>query len=369
MNICIEAHPLNTKQRAGLVTYTEGLINGLERNDKENNYSLAYYSLRRTPEQMPGTLNDSFKKHVIRVPDGRYPGRKFLIDDVFLPGFLRKKNIDVFHRLVGYRMPSCKGVYKVITVHDLRTLAIGDNYKKQNVANYKKALDTADKIVVVSKCTKDDVVRYFNINEKKIIVTHLAASDMFRPVENSCIEEVRRKHKINGPFLLAISPVPRKNAQRIIQSFAKCKFKDDFVLALVCKHDIEKHESLAQELGVRSRIVFLKEVNDPDIVALYCGCHCFVFPSLYEGFGLPIIEAMQCGVPVITSNVSSCPEVAGDAAILVNPKSVEEITDAMDQICSDNSLRESLVVKGYDRAKMFSWDKFALVMKDVYLMR
>ena len=138
------------------------------------------------------------------------------------------------------------------------------------------------------------------------------------------------------------------------------------MLVLCCKLNMEHYKALADELGILERIVFLEDVSDDDLISLYSGCHCLVFPSLYEGFGLPILEAMRCGAPVITSNVSSCPEVAGDAAILVNPYNINEITEALNQIGKDQMLRKNLMEKGFKRASLFSWDKMANEMKQIY---
>ena len=126
--------------------------------------------------------------------------------------------------------------------------------------------------------------------------------------------------------------------------------------------------SCAESLGVKDRIRILDRLNDEDIVSLYSACRAFVFPSLYEGFGLPILEAFQCKAPVITSNVSSCPEVAGDAAILVDPENAGEIASAMDQLCTDEVLRKGLIGKGLRRAGQFGWDQFAREMEKVYAL-
>ena len=122
--------------------------------------------------------------------------------------------------------------------------------------------------------------------------------------------------------------------------------------------DVDKYKELCCSLGIEDSVLFINSVSDEDLVALFNGCYCFVFPSLYEGFGLPIIEAMNCGAPVLTSNLSACPEVAGDAAILVDPNNPDEISDGLNQICGNTSLRKSLIERGRERAKMFSWDKF-----------
>ena len=368
MNICIESHLLNHPRRSGVMTYTEGLVNGMYAHDRENNYKLLYYSLRRPAETMPGPAGPNFTKAVLRVPDQAFWGRRSLIDRVLLPRFFKKPKIDIFHRAVGYTMPQSKNVFKILTVHDLRTLTIGDNYAAQDVRHYENVFTIVDCCVVVSECTKRDLIEHFKIDEKKVKVVHLGADERYKPAPKESVDAVKKKFHITGPYFLSVGSVPRKNIDGIIKGFAACRYNKDHQLILNCKIDIERYTKLNEELGLKERVIFVKNVNDDDLVALYSGCRCFVFPSFYEGFGLPIIEAMNCGVPVITSNVSSCPEVAGDAALLVDPRKTDEIGNALDQICRDERLRQSLIEKGFKRATMFSWKKFAKGMKEVYSM-
>jgi len=368
MNIAIEAQLLNHPKRSGVMTYTEGLVNGMCANDKENDYSLLYYSLSRKPQDMPGPARAHFQKTVLRVPDREFPGRQWALDRLFLPAFFQKNKIDIFHRAVGYTMPRSNKVFKILTVHDLRTLTIGDKYAAQNVRHYQETLSIIDCCVVVSECTKRDLIEHFKIDEKKIKVVYLGADERYKPAPKEAIDTAKGKFKITGPYLLSVGSVPRKNIGGIIRGFAGCKYKNDYQLVLNCYMDVEKYAELCRSLGVRDRVVFINSVGDDDLVALFSGCHCFVFPSLYEGFGLPILEAMKCGAPVITSNISSCPEVAGEAALLVDPGKTNEISDAIDQVCGSDTLRKTLVDKGFARAKMFSWDKFAEGMKNIYAL-
>lgn len=366
MKICIESQLLNHPIRSGLMTYTEGLVNGVSRLDNINEYLLAYYSLKQKGENMPGPTKANFKKMIVKAPDRVFPGRDFFIDQIALPGFFKKNHIDVFHRTSGYTMPRDKNVYQILTVHDLRTITIGDQYSAQNIANYKKTLLSVNLVVVVSECTKRDLIEHMGMNERKIKVVYLGADARYKPASESEVKKVKLKFNIDEPFLLSIGSVPRKNIDGIIRGFAGSKVTDKFKLVLGCKNDLEKYKSLAEELGVTSRVIFAKNIPDDDIVSLYTGCHSFVFPSLYEGFGLPILEAMHCGAPVITSKMSACPEVAGDAGILVDPNNINEISSAINDICQNTVLRESLIQKGYGRTKLFSWDKFATEMVNIY---
>jgi glycosyltransferase involved in cell wall biosynthesis len=366
MRVCIEAHLLNHARRSGVMTYTEGLVNSLYAHDRENQYALLYYSLRRRAEDMPGPGKDNFTKAVARVPDQMFWGRQSLLDKVFLPAFLKKHKIDIFHRAVGYTLPESKKVFRILTVHDLRTLTIGDRWAAQNVGHYRKVLSAVNLCVVVSECTKRDLMEHFAMPEKKIRVVYLGADKRYKPAPPDQVEAIRKKFRLKGPYFLSVGSVPRKNIDGIIKGFAGCRVKKDYQLVLNGKIDVDKYTRLAEGLGVKDQTVFVKNVSDEDLVALYSGCHCFVFPSLYEGFGLPIVEAMNCGAPVITSNISSCPEVAGDAALLVDPYKIPEISSAMDRMAEDQWLRKTCITKGFERAKLFIWDKFAGQMKTIY---
>ncbi len=368
MKICIESNLLNHHKRSGLLTYTEGLVYGLYENDKINDYTLSYCSLQRKAVDMPGPSGINFHKEVLRVPDREFWKRQFMIDNLILPGFLKANHIQVFHRPSGYTMPAAKNVFKVLTIHDLRTLTIGDDVWKQNNINYQKALNTIDMCVVVSECTKQDIIKHFKMDEKKIKVIYLGADKRFQPSSPESIKMTLAKYQLNEPFLLSLGSVPRKNIDGIIRGFAASKSNKEHILILSCNLDTKKYTELAESLGITKRVRILDKLTDDEIVTLYSSCRAFVFPSLYEGFGLPILEAMKCGAPVITSNISSCPEVAGNAAILVDPHSERELGAAIDTICTDNAYRNNLIQMGFERAKLYSWDNFAQEMKKIYAL-
>jgi glycosyltransferase involved in cell wall biosynthesis len=366
MNICIESHVLNHYRRSGLMTYTEGLVYGMHKFDHMNKYSLVYYSLHRKAHEMPGPTGNNFHKAVLRVPDREFKGRQRIVDQLVLPLFFKKNKIRIFHRTSGYTMPSSKNVFQILTVHDLRTLTIGDSTWAQNISRYKKTIEALDLCVTVSECTKKDLVERLGIKENKIKVIYLGADERFKPAPKEDIENIRRKYQLNEPFLLSMGSVPRKNIDGIIRGFALSQSRKNTLLVLSCNSHIEKHKELAQSLGVGERIRILDKLIDSEIVPLYSGSSAFVFPSLYEGFGLPILEAFQCQTPVITSNLSSCPEVAGDAALLVDPHKPEEIGGAIDQIHQNSHLRQTLIEKGIERSKLFNWNKYAQETKKIY---
>ena len=226
-----------------------------------------------------------------------------------------------------------------------------------------------DWVVCISQKTKEDLCNYRkDIDPRRVFVTHLGASKWFYPCKDSrAITTVRAKLKIPAKrYVLSVCTLePRKNLAHLIRCFAQLIQQErlpDLHLVLVGKLGW-KYESIFSEFndaqGLRDRIIITGFVADDDLAALYSDALFFVFPSLYEGFGLPPLEAMQCGVPVITSNTSSLPEVVGNAGIMVDPRDGDGLCEAMLRLASDGSLRAELAGKSLDQAKHFSWAQCA----------
>ena len=220
-----------------------------------------------------------------------------------------------------------------------------------------QVLNQAEHIICNSQSTARDIVKFCNIPSNKITPILLAYdSKHFRPV----IEETSHSESLNPYFLYIGRHDPYKNISRLISSFANLLSNQEYQLWLVGPSDDRYTPDLkkqVQELGITDRVKFLDYVPYDDLPKIIRGAIALVFPSLWEGFGLPVLEAMACGTPVITSNLSSLPEVAGDAAILIDPYKVEEITDVMQAIANDAGLRSHLSQLGLARAKLFSWEK------------
>ena len=214
----------------------------------------------------------------------------------------------------------------------------------------------ADAIIVDSQSTKSDILAFFSIPEDKIHVVHLA-SDM-KPVN----ARLSPKYGIRGDYLLYVGTVePRKNLLRLIEAFTQLDQELKLVIVGVSGWD-----NRAVYKSKNPNIIFTGYVSEEDLPAFYCNAKLLIYPSLYEGFGLPILEAMNCGCPVITSNISSMPEVAGDAALLVDPYNVEEIKSAAQKLLSDGMLRKKMVARGFRQARRFSWEKTADETLQVY---
>jgi glycosyltransferase involved in cell wall biosynthesis len=219
-----------------------------------------------------------------------------------------------------------------------------------------------DLIIAVSEATKKDTIEILNIPEEKIRVVYEAAPEDLKQIKDKkIIEKVKKKYGIKGDYLLSVATLePRKNLKRIIEAWRLVQSAKNKEQSLVIAGKQGWGEDLNSKLKTRnSKILFTGYVSREELSVLYSGANCFVFTSLYEGFGLPILEAMKCGCPVLTSNISSMPEVAGEAGILVNPLEVKDIARGIIEVIRDKEIREALRKKGFEQVKKFSWEKAA----------
>ena len=226
----------------------------------------------------------------------------------------------------------------------------------------------ADKIIANSKATKEDLIRLHKVEEGRIsVVYHGCDTETYKPVQNSeQIERIRHKYSILGNYIIHLSFFhPQKNVKRLVEAFCHLKVQQKVPHKLVLagpkipynEHIFQEIIAMARQFKLEEEIIFTGYVAQDDLPLLIGGADLFVFPSLYEGFGIPPLEAMACGVPVVASNVASLPEVIGDAGLLVDPYSIEEIAAAMYKVISNEELRQHMRDKGLQRAKLFSWEK------------
>lgn len=273
---------------------------------------------------------------------------------------------DLYHVSELCIQPTRKGK-TVAFVHDLTTLLHPEYHTASNTFLHRerfKRILRVDGILTNSEFTKKDLINHLGIKPETIFVTPLGADDRFRPMADSKITPVLRAFGIKKPYLLFVGTLePRKNVEALIRAFnaLKEKYWIPHQLVLVGQkgwlyQDIMKAVEFSP---FRGDILSLDYVPDSDIPALMSGADVFVYPSFYEGFGLPVLEAMQCGCPVITSNVSSLPEVGGDACLYVHPESSDELSEKIYEVIRDKSLQKTLSMKGAERAKQFSWKKCA----------
>jgi glycosyltransferase involved in cell wall biosynthesis len=263
-----------------------------------------------------------------------------------------------------------KPVKLAVTIHDLIPLLFADELGaqgwRQMQRQYLSALRKADLIVTDSEYSKTDMVARFGFPAERIVVARLGLdSKMFRPMPaNERLHRLLSRYGIYRSYLLHVGYwQPRKNLERLVRAYDLLRHRaPDFSFQLVLcgrRHLSDCLDRLVNELSLDGSVVLTGPVSDDDLTMLYQGASGFAMPSLYEGFGLPPLEAMACGVPVMSSDRSSLPEVVGDAALYFNPESVEEIAAAMERLCGDSALREQLVKRGLERVKQFSWEECA----------
>ena len=353
--------------RAGIGSYIYNLTRNLLEIDKENEYVLIHK--HPTDDPIYREANE------ITIPFPRIPLRETIGNNIILSFKLRKYKLGIIHD------PSQTGPFlfnpspkKVLTIHDLTPILFPEThggihtFLQNNILP--RSLKRVDSIIAVSNSTKNDIIRYFKIGEAKVKVIYNGVDEIFQVLHENKVEDVKEKYEIKHPFILYVGTLePRKNIPTLLKAFYLLKKKGIQHRLVIAGGKGWKYESVYEtvnELNLQDEVIFTGYVSDEDLPKLYNAADLFVYPSLYEGFGFPPLEAMACGCPVITSNVSSLPEVAGDAGILVDPLGIDEIADAMWKVLNNEDVRERMVKMGLERAKMFSWEKCAEETIGVY---
>jgi len=284
--------------------------------------------------------------------------------------------IDIFHGL-SYVLPPTKKARTVLTIHDLAFMRIPEVHTRLRVILtpqfVRKSVARADAILAVSEHTKNDIVDLFNVDPSKITVTYNGVDHrLFHPQQDSLfIEKVMRQYGIIKPYVYYLGTIePRKNVDILVKAFVYVneKLGGNFQLVLTGKKGW-KVDALMQDITKMAEtrdLVYTGYVTDEEKAALYNGAELFVYPSQYEGFGIPVVEAMACGCPVITTNVSSLPEVAGTAGILVPPGDLDALADGIIKILCDQDLRKRMSEASLIQAAEFTWQRTAAVTKSVY---
>jgi len=342
--------------QTGVSVYTANLVKNLLNIDKKNEYLLFGGSLRRKGDLKAFTKNlkgDFNEKYIVFPPTlANILWNRLHIVKVEM--FVGKT--DVFHSSDWTQPPT--DAFKVTTIHDLTPFKYPKfthpDIVSAHKAKMKWVIKEVDRIIVPSESTKEDMI-FMKADKKKISVIPESVDSDFKPAKSSAVEKTKKRLKIRKSYLLSIGVGPRKNTGGIIKAYKRLKGEYDYNLVIV-GHD---HYGYGEGEGV----IFTGHLNKGDLINLYSGAEMLVYPSYYEGFGLPILEAFACGCPVLTSNSSSTPEVAGDAAVLINPNNEKEIVGGIAKVVKE---RNELVLKGKKRLKQFSWEKMAKETLKVY---
>lgn len=352
MRIGIDAHSLGGKQ-GGNETYYRSLLHSIARIDSENEYCI-YYTVKAAPSTLDLESN-RFQMRRLR------PASPYLRIPLVFPLELGVRPVDVFH--AQFIIPPFVRCRTVTTIPDIAYEHHPEFFPPYQAAWSKKLIRwsarRADRVITVSNYSKHDISQTYDIDPDKISVTYEAAGREFYPRDRGqAIDYVARHYRIDGPFILYVGRLQeRKNLIRLLQAYSCSRSRGiQQRLVLVGANDwmAQPIVDAISKLEIGSDVVLTGYVPAEDIPWFYSAADVFVYPSIFEGFGLPILEAMSCGIPVITSMGSSLEEVAGDAAIIVDPLNPESISSALERTLGDNTLRCELGQAGIRRSKKFN---------------
>jgi glycosyltransferase involved in cell wall biosynthesis len=352
------------KEKTGVGVYISNLIEQILRIDRANAYILFGASLFLDVKRINSLQTENVSLKLYRIPGGI---KRFIWNNLDLNIDRFVGDFDVFHSTEGFVLPTT-AKKRVVTVHSVAARVVPSLFSPSILRDNKyleEVVEHADAIITVSEASKRDIMRLFGVEENRVHVHHIGRDDNFRRVtDGSLLAEARRKYGLPQKFFLFVGTLqPCKNVARLIDSFELFtrKARSDYRLVIVGKYgwmfdDIKvKLERLCRNrLGIH-----LGYVKNEDLPAIYNLSRALVLPSFYESFGIPILEAMSCGTPVICSRAAAMPEIAGNAGFYVNPRDVDELAEAMLAVSQDEDLSTKLSAQAFERSKLFSWDETA----------
>jgi glycosyltransferase involved in cell wall biosynthesis len=352
--------PSSSYRNAGISQYIRHLVNALGQLD-------------RAPEMhlfLPGNNLDEFPS-CFRVHRSSWkserPARRIAWEQIVLPFLAKKYRLDILHSPM-HVLPGVCPVRSVVTVLDLAFMRYPETFPRlqREYLEFatKRAVRKANAVITISENTRRDVVETFGVPESRVFTTPLGVDESFVPASSTSIEEIRRRYGIQETSVLYVGTLePRKNIPTLVGAFSRVRKELGPACQLVLAGGkgwfYQEVFRLIENLGLSDSVRFVGYVPREDLPALFGAASLFVYPSLYEGFGLPPLEAMACGCPVIVSDAASLPEVCGDAALYCDPHSPEDIADKITSLMSDDALRGKLRQAGFERAAMYTWDNCA----------
>ena len=367
MRIAIDAHSVGTGL-GGNESYATNLIEALAEIDHANRYTL-YVTKRAAVERFSNRwLNFSVRSTLPHTPLIRIP--------LTLSAELRRNPVDVLH--VQFTAPPFSPCPVVVSIHDLSFEHLPLTFKwrsrKQLRITVRRSARQASQVIALSEYARNDIIDTYRLSPEKVTAIPLAAAAHFRSIRDEGeLQRVRQTYGIDGEYLLSVGAIqPRKNFGSLVAAYARLhRAKPEsklpkLVLAGKCAWLYDETLRAIKELELGNSVILTGYVPENDLPALYSGALCFIYPSYFEGFGLPPLEAMQCGVPVIAGNQTSLPEVVGEAGVLVDPFDVDALAAAIEKVISDSDLREELSVQGLARAQLFNWRETARQTLAVY---
>jgi glycosyltransferase involved in cell wall biosynthesis len=363
MKIAIDIRSISDT-KAGYNRFVSELIRAMKKIEPENTY--IYYINKKVSSL--NTLN-------LRKAWGRLDSHPIsdIWEQIKLPIELYKERIDVYHGTIG-RLPKFRKHTKYITtIHDLNPLKFSDSnthtYNWYMSILLRQAVNTANKVIAISNTIKNDIIELLHIPEQKIQVIYEGVNKYWRPVNSTKWSDIKKKYGISTSYILAVGNLePKKNFPRLASAFSALKDRKKIKeqLVIVGPEGWRAKSIINSAHEIDNKIIFTGYVSNYELRILYNQAKLFVFPSLYEGFGLPILEAMACGAPVVASNTTAIPEIAGNAALYFDPLNIEEMSYVIEKVICNEELRKELIKKGFDRVKKFSWEKTAKETLELY---
>lgn len=370
MNIAID-YSAAARQRAGIGRYTRSLLRALAQQDTENQYAL-YVPRDALYLDDARAFPKNFR--VVRAPlNERYMVALWQRAQIPLPVEIFTGGAEIFYS-PDFVLPPTRARKKILTIHDLSFKRVPEtaapNLKWYLEGAVPRAVARADLILADSDATRHDLIHLFHAAPERVQTVYSGYDEMFQRVtDENELRRVREKFQLFKPFILSVGTIePRKNLARLIQAFSQLPQKRELELVIAGGRGWMYDEIYAapEKFGVSAAVRFIGFTPDADLPALYSLAELVAYPSLYEGFGLPVLEALACGAAVVTSNNSSLPEVAGDAALLIDARDVEAIAWAMQRFLQDHKWRSIMQQKGLAQAKKFSWRTSAAQLRAAF---
>ncbi|MBI2448227.1 glycosyltransferase family 4 protein [Candidatus Microgenomates bacterium] len=365
MLIAFDCRIIRDKNPAGIARVVLELLKKLLVFDKKNDYALIFDSIEMKDFIIHNLRHIKRRCKIFIVPFGMLTWQNIF----YMPKVLEDRNTDIFYVPYYFASPFFKKTRLIITVFDLIHFFYPGMQKSFTRKMYhyirlapKMVFAKATKIVTISMNTSRDLVRQFKVPTKKIKLIPMGVSDNFRVLDKKKTKDfIKEKFNVTKSYILYVGRnEPHKNIKALVLAYYYLPddLKDRYQLIIAGKEDIRYGEPIRDTIkryGLEKLVTFTGYVDESDLPFIYNGASVFVFPSFYEGFGLPILEAMACGVPVVASNYSSLPEVGGEAALYADPYDVKKISKNIESILSSQILKEEMIKKGFEQVKNFTW--------------
>lgn len=370
LKIAIDCRAIG-KKRTGDEVYVKHLVFQLAKNDHRNNYFLLFDRKNVSEKDIGFSLPPHFK--IVTI----LPAHKLLWTMYSVPRWLRKHHVDVLH--VQYITPFWlpRNIKVITTIHDVSWKFYPEYIKKSDLFFLNTliplSLARASRIITVSETSRRDIIKIYNIAERKVVSIYNGVGEEFVKPSQEKKEAVMKKYNLPEKFILYVGTLqPRKNVPALLEAFQCLVSKWEIPgLKLVIVggkgHNYDSRiDGVVKRYHLTDKVLFPGYIDSQDLPSVYASARLFVFPSLYEGFGIPLIEAMGVGTPVVASNQSCLPEVVGEGGMVVDPHNTEMLAQAMRMLLTDELKRKEFIEKGYKRAAEFTWEKTAKKTLELY---